>query len=481
MHRPLPSTPLLAIAFVLAACQAPARPPSGIPALADSPAITPAASSAPSSAIAPEDLVYRGAFLLPEGGERPLTFAYGAGAMTFNPAGDPGGPQDGFPGSLFVSGHDRMPYGELPDGGQLAEVSIPIAVPSRDLAQLNRAEFVQGFHDVARGLFAGRDEIPRLGLLYLDTPLTGARLHMTWGQHLDPDPPQATHILLAPDLARPEVRGPWILGDGRPASLTGYLLEIPAAWAAAHTQGRPVGTGRFRDGGWSGMGPALFAYRPWDPASGEPAPAGTPLPLTTLLHYATSLETEVIERALDGYQHPDEWEGAAWLTTPDGRTAVLFAGTKGTGRAYWYGYAHASDPEQPCVEVEMVDQFDLCRLADGSPCPQQDLAGCRDHSEFRGWWSTRFDAQFLLYRPDDLARVAAGELAPWAPQPYAVVDIDEHLYLNPAGVELQMLGAGDQRRFRLGEVAYDRAGGLLYVLELFAEGERPAVHVWQVR
>lgn len=480
MHRPPLSFLLLPMAFLLAACQAPQRPPSSTPA-SDATGAAPATPSTPASLIAPDDLVYRGAFLLPEGGERPRTFAYGAGAMTFNPAGDPGGPQDGFPGSLFITGHDRMPYGELPDGGQVAEISIPIPVTQRDLTQLNRAGFMQDLHDIARGLFPGLDEIPRLGMLYLDTPLTGARVHLTWGQHLDPDPPQPTHILFDPDLARPDVRGPWFLGDAHPASLTGYLLEIPAAWAQAYTQGRPVGTGRFRDGGWSGMGPALFAYRPWDEASGAAAAAGERLPLTTLLHYATSYDTESIERALDGYQHPDEWEGAAWLTTPDGRSAVLFAGTKATGRAYWYGYPHPFNPEQPCVEVELIGEFPVCRMADGSPCPAQDLAGCRDHSEFRGWWSTRFDAQFLLYDPDDLARVAAGELAPWEPQPYAVVDIDEHLYLNPAGVELQMLGAGDQRRFRIGEAAYDRANGLLYVLELFADGEQPVVHVWELR
>ena len=31
-----------------------------------------------------------------------LSFAYGGNAMTFNPNGDPAGPRDGFPGSLFI-------------------------------------------------------------------------------------------------------------------------------------------------------------------------------------------------------------------------------------------------------------------------------------------------------------------------------------------------------------------------------------------
>jgi len=54
------------------------------------------------------------------------------------------------------------------------------------------------------------------------------------------------------------------------------------------------------------------------------------------------------------------------------------------------------------------------------------------------------------------------------------------LFLNPAGVEAEMLGAGVQRRHRIGAVAYDRDNGLLYVLELFADEAKPVVHVWSV-
>ncbi len=101
----------------------------------------------------PADLEYLGAFRLPGGKDRPQTFAYGGNAMTFNPNGDPAGAADGFPGSFFISGHDRMPYGDLPDGGQIAEVSIPAPSPSRSLADLPQAEFLQNFQDVLE-LFA---------------------------------------------------------------------------------------------------------------------------------------------------------------------------------------------------------------------------------------------------------------------------------------------------------------------------------------
>jgi hypothetical protein len=61
-----------------------------------------------------------------------------------------------------------------------------------------------------------------------------------------------------------------------------------------------------------------------------------------------------------------------------------------------------------------------------------------------------------------------------------VVDIDEHLYLDPPGWDQVVVGWGDQRRYRIGAVAYDRLRGLLYVLELFADGGKPVVHIWRV-
>ena len=490
---------LFAIACLALPSQPVQPPPAGATPIAetrqpDSPQPTaallasPAATQAPPTPLSPEasaglvqpaDLRYLGAFRLPEGGERPYTFAYGGGAMTFNPQGDPGGAADGFPGSLFISGHDRLAYGELPDGSQVAEVSIPVPLNSKDLGALPRAAFLQEFRDVAAGHFAGLDEIPRLGMQYLDTPLTGPKIHLAWGQHLQ-EGPVASHAWFGPDLAQPNFQGEWFIGQRSPNSVNGYIFEIPAAWAGQYTGGRPLVTGRFRDGGWSGMGPALFAYQPWQ-ADGSPYPPGAHLEEVPLLLYASSQETVQIENCLAGYQHPDEWEGGAWLTTPAGKTAVLFAGTKSSGAKYWYGWRNPQGPDQPCSEEALVDQFTLCRLADGSACPPEDMRECPGHTSNRGWWSTHFDAQIIFYDPADLGRVALSEIASWQPQPYAVLDIDEFLFLNPAGVEVDNIGAGDQRRYRLGEVAYDRASGLLYILELFADEAQPVVHVWSVR
>ena len=124
-------------------------------------------------------------------------------------------------------------------------------------------------------------------------------------------------------------------------------------------------------------------------------------------------------------------------------------------------------------------------MANGSSCPAEDYAGCCDEEQgtcvsYRGWWSTRFEAQFILYDPAQLAQVAAGAIESWEPQPYASLDIDEHLYLDPPAWDLMVLGWDVQRRYRIGAAAYDRENALLYVLELYADGGKPVVHVWRV-
>lgn len=57
-----------------------------------------------------------------------------------------------------------------------------------------------------------------------------------------------------------------------------YIFEIPSAWADTHLRGAKLATGRYRDGGWSGMGPNIFAYGPW--LDGSPPASDTIDPLS---------------------------------------------------------------------------------------------------------------------------------------------------------------------------------------------------------
>ncbi len=478
LRHALPQTPIasLLLAATLgcgggsSSSPSPQDTPAPTPGPTATPAATPTPTSSPSAArLQAADFSYLGAFRLPGGDDRPDTFAYGGNAMTF--AADRN--------SLYIMGHDRLPWGELPSGGRVAEVSIPTPLVTSDVEALPRATMIQSFSEVVGSLFNGLDEIPRTALLYLNHGATGPRIHVAWGQHFQEDA-HPSHALFSPNLASPEPRGAWSLAGTSLYAVNGYLFEIPAAWAGANTSNRIIATGRFRDGGWSGKGPALYAYVPWD-ASGTLAAPNATLPVTTLLHYEDSHGNgDIRHQAVSEYQHADEWEGGAFITTAGGKSAVAFVGTKGTGRKHWYGWINPAGPEVPCVETAFVSEYTVCWQSDGTPCPSSDLRGCSDHTSERGWWSASFAASILLYDPADLARVASGSAASHEPQPYTRVDIDSHLFHNPSGVEREGIGFGPQRRYRLGATAYDRTGGRLYVLELYADGAKPVVHVFGI-
>jgi hypothetical protein len=268
---------------------------------------------------------------------------------------------------------------------------------------------------------------------------TSGKLYLGWGQHFqeDPDLRVASHMWCDVTLTNP--RGAWRIGSYSPYSVNGYLFEIPAAWADAHTPGLRLATGRFRDGGWGGQGPALFACGPWN--HGNPPPDNAVLDAAPLLLYSSTATDVPPYHTMADYHHADEWAGGAWVTAGD-RAAVVFVGTKGTGHC-WYGLPDGTVwPEEP-------------------PYPPDPLGQ-------RGWWSTGFVGRMLFYDPDDLAAVAAGARAPHEPQPYAALDLDADLW-----------AVGSlQQKHHVADVAFDRARGLLYVLEPFADGEKPLVHVW---
>jgi hypothetical protein len=245
-------------------------------------------------------------------------------------------------------GHPRLPYGELPDGNKVAEISIPVPVISESIESLNTAGFLQQFSNIAEGYFVTLEEIPRTAIQYFEHPKSGVQnIHLAWGAHFQEDPETMvpSHALFSPDLSKPDLQGTWYIGNQSLYSTNGYLLDIPISWAENYLDGFYLATGRFRDGGWSGMGPALFAYSPWIDKDGTQLyENGAHLEEKTLLLYENSLNTENIEKCLRDYQHADEWSGAVWVTTESGKAAVIFVGTKGTGDKYWYGFVNPDNP-----------------------------------------------------------------------------------------------------------------------------------------
>jgi hypothetical protein len=401
-----------------------------------------APSSQAAELLQPDDLHYLGAFRLP-GPSGGSNWEYSGYAMTFYPDGDPGGPDDGYPGSLYAIGHDHQQM--------VSEISIPEPVIGSP-ESMNTATTLRPFTDITNGMF-GYLEIPRAGLEYLPAQgnQTSGKLYFSWGQHFEFEQ-MPTHGMADLDLTNTE--GPWYFGEYTSYATNDYIFEIPESWAAANTPGKRLASGRFRDGLWSGRGPALFAYGPWN----DNLSPNSTLSATPLLLYGTqnpgAVEIESGQStAMANFSESDEWSGGAWLTSGN-KSAVIFVGTKGLGNT-WYGFSNgvvyptSGDPGESYPEVPDWPH------------------------DSRGWWSEGVSARIIFYDPADLAKVASGAMETYEPQPYAMLDVDDFL-LDP-GYDFEM-----GKRYLVGACAFDRENGVLYIMERQADGDKSVVHAWKV-
>jgi len=387
--------------------------------------------------IMPDDLVYKGAFRLPDG---PDEYAWGwsGQAMAYCPTGDPKGEDDGYGGSLFGTGHNWNQW--------VSEINIPKPVisPTKDLKSLPVAKTLQEFANIRGDLLAGEMEQPRAGLAFL--PAQGGqrsdKLYFCFGPHMHENSTDPSYGWCETDLSRPRPAGPWRIDNKVTYVTTDYLFVIPKVWADKHVGGLRLATGRFRDGGQGSQGPTLIAIAPW--RDGNPPKSGARLTAKVLLRYSSVMAEK--QTRLKDYHHADAWTGGAWMAAGD-RSAVVFVGTKGKGKC-WYGFANGVVwPEEgpwPPVPAAPNDQ--------------------------RGWWSSRFAGEFVFYDPADLAAVAAGKKKPDELQPYATMNVDKVLYSKVK-----------RAQERLGAASFDPQRGYLYVFEPRADGDKSIVHVWRIR
>ncbi len=391
--------------------------------------------------IMPRHLSYAGAFRLPDGPEE-YAWKWSGQALAYRGDGDPKGADDGHPGSLFGSGHNWNQW--------VSEITIPKPVISRDKnpGDLPTAETIQPFASIRGDLYKEQMEQPRCGLAIL--PAMGkqktAKLYFCFAPHLGQTDMRPLHGWCEPDLSGPKSAGLWRINELSNYLTCDYLCPLPKDWAETHAGGNRLATGRFRDGGQAGQGPALFALAPWK--AGNPPANDKALETVTLLRYSAITDDQ--QHTLKGYHHSDEWSGAAFLTA-GGKSAMVFVGTKGQGKC-WYGFANGVvwPEEGPWPEV---------------PAWPNDQ---------RGWWSTRFVPQILFYDPADLAAAAAGKIKPHQPQPYAAMAIQDFMF-----AEAEPKGR-PRRMSLLGACAFDRRGGYLYVMEPLADDDKSLIHCWRI-
>lgn len=386
-----------------------------------------------SSMITPGNFVYLGGFRPEFGDGNRLRFGYGGRAIAYRPDGDADGPDDGFPGSLYLMGHKQQQM--------IAEIDIPKPFLSieKNINQLPQARTLQPFADITKGirkrLTNGSSEPFEIGGMQV----IGNRLHWTVYKYYNVEQiDHLSHGLTSTTLSSQAYRGLWHLGPINGGKRwhsyknAGYIAEIPQPIADRYLDGMnlmsglQISTGRQQ----SSQGPALYAYKVVD----ENLPNGGSLDAVPLLWYPMNAE-------MTGHHPADIWRGAAWLTLGD-KQAVIIVGRKGLGPVH-YGQPRANE--------------------------------CYD---YKGYHASRYEAQVLFYQPEQIlagARQSVPNKDPW----YRWNDqtpgggIDRFMY-QECGREI-------------GGIAYDRARNLLYVSEADAaiatvnEYEPlPVIHVFRL-
>ncbi|MCR9198594.1 MAG: hypothetical protein NXI04_08130 [Planctomycetaceae bacterium] len=380
--------------------------------------------------ITPGNFEYLGGFRPEFGDGNGSRFGLGGWAIAYRADGDPSGPDDGHPGSLFLMGHEHQQL--------IAEINIPrpVVSPHRDINRIPEAKILQPFADITKGIrgrmTAGSSEPFKIGGMQV----VGNRLHWTIYKYYNVSRVDyLSHGLTSTDLSSDAVRGLWHLGPQNGGSRwhsyknAGYIAEIPAGIADGYLDGRnlmsglQISTGRQT----SSQGPALYAYR----VTQENLSPGASLDAVPLLWYP-------MDAPMTGHHPADSWQGAAWLTLGK-KQAVVVVGRKGLGPVHY-----------------------------GMPRPGE----CYD---YKGYHASAYEVQMLFYDPRQIlagAKRAVPNKDPWY-----------RWNGQTPGGSLNRFMYQDCGK-EIGGMAYDRERNLLYLSEVDAAKaavndyeELPVIHV----
>lgn len=396
-------------------------------------------------AVNPEGITYLGAFRTSE------DFYWGGEALAYYPEGDGGqtgsGSSDGYPGSLFVTNVNQ------PERGYVGEVSIPAPMATKPAAidDLPVATLLNAPVNIRPQAINNWDyvDIWRTGLEYFPAD---QRLYSSWTIHYTVSGEKHANISACPvaTLSSGPYHGPWYVGQPGQVPIeahTGdYLFAVPQDWADTHTSGRAIITGRFRDGGLSGLGPTMYAL---SAAGATPPAVNAELDFTTLLQYGSVAGTDnyTFPDAADGYNHADYWRDACYISAGQ-QSAVAVIGLKARG-FNWYGFHGEWMPLDWIVADVPLHTFD-------------------DTDPFgKGWRSQAMSPMIVLYDMKDLAAVADGSIESHVPQPYAALHLDD-----------EMLFGSLQELF---SASFDPINSLLYITEfVYLPDGALVVHVFRV-
>lgn len=397
--------------------------------------------------ISPQGIEYLGAVKLPE------IFSYGGDGLAYNPNGDGGvtgpGSSDGYSGSLFITDIN------IPERGYVAEVSLPAPVISatKNLDEINEVQILQGPVNIRPDNINSWD--------YVDVWLTGLeyveeenRLYNSWAIYYDVigDKTASLSCVDANNLGGTKY-GAWYFGSANNAQLpidtylNDYLFQVPQYWADANLNGRSLISGRYREGGLSGLGPTFYAVN----AVGNNIPSpNTELPFSTLLQYGAVEGTDNYNypNSMTNYNHADWWKDADWISV-ESQSSIALIGNKALGNN-WYGYNGENMRHDWIIADQPYPEFYLT-----------DPIG-------KGWKSDTKIPMIALYDPEDLALVANGNKNSFEPQPYSVIRLNENIFWS--------------QNKQINSSEYDHHNNILFITEFDAPSDgRLLIHLFKMK
>ena len=414
------------------------------------------------------DLTYLGAFRVPVDSSANHSWAWVESSLTYNPID-----------KTLISPSMRVP--DHANFGKITEFTIPKPKISKghDLGDLNVARTVHDWTDITAGRWNQGLEEPIVGGMAV-VPARGTQkkdkiywLTSTW---FNPGKDVATLGMSDLDFSRPNGRGPWRIagswwhGPGLPSSRTSrYMFTIPQAWADRYVHGYSIATGENKPNGFGSRGACIYAVRPWE--TDEPPGAGADIDSIELLCPGMDFahRRNYDRSSWDYFSYVDKQLSAVWVDV-NGRGAVMFVGSVATLTANDTGDC---DPAVENCEYYKSDlPGDNEDLVTPYTSPGKSPDACPSSGDFQG---EPYYRVLWLYGVDDLQAVVQGKKNSYEPQPYAIYNLENYLWME-----------GRCALNHIGGIAYDAAGQRIFVAELKVDDSvsqydiTPIIHVFKV-
>jgi hypothetical protein len=371
------------------------------------------------------NLVYQGAFRVPQGSSDWTTFDYGGTALTYNSGNN----------SLFMVGHD---WHQLS-----AEISIPAIVNSTNISALATATILQPFADATEG------ELNRINPSDPNSKKIGGqlvyngKLIVTGYSFYDGSGTQgASHFTRPLNLSvTGQVQGPFRVATLYPGFVSGYMTLVPPEWQSQLGGPALAGNCCLNIISEQSNGPAASVFDPSKLGVQNPVPA-TPLvgyPVTNALGPGGATQNPYFNLTTK----------ITGVVFPVGTRSVLFFGRHGTG-PYCYGpgtsdQSLAGQPADGGVDVWCYDPADSSKGTHAYP----------------------YAYQVWAYDANDLVSAKNGTKLQYQVMPYAVWTF--HLPFEYADAHL------------IGGAAYDPKAGRIYVSQRCEDTScGPVIHVFNV-